>query len=323
MKVEIPTNHNGSINTAIFNFNGIKFATCGNDGIINLFSSEKIFTQGQNIEPEVKLIKNGHSKPVVSLSFSHPIYGTFLASCGQDKKLIIWKEKYPNDYENIYEYKHENSVTCCKFAPYNYGLIVICGTEKGDISIHELQKNYQKWNVQILKNIHKDGINSIDWAPASQPINIFFDDEENSKEENKDILDDNDNEDILQPMKFITCGNDNKVNIFMSKRNTINSFIKINEFDTEDIPKDVAFLNFVGYTQLTFACGLNSRKCLIYKCLNNEWKKTFEINVGGNISKLNWSLCGTYLGISSKKNEKDNVIKFYRENLDETWVEVN
>ena len=323
MKVEIPTNHNGSINTAIFNFNGIKFATCGNDGIINLFSSEKIFTQGQNIEPEVKLIKNGHSKPVLSLSFSHPIYGTFLASCGQDKKLIIWKEKYPNDYENIYEYKHENSVTCCKFAPYNYGLIVICGTEKGDISIHELQKNYQKWNVQILKNIHKDGINSIDWAPASQPINIFFDDEENSKEENKDILDDNDNEDILQPMKFITCGNDNKVNIFMSKRNTINSFIKINEFDTEDIPKDVAFLNFVGYTQLTFACGLSSGKCLIYKCLNNEWKKTFEINVGGNISKLNWSLCGSYLGISSKKNEKDNVIKFYRENLDETWVEVN
>ena len=323
MKVEIPTNHNGTINTANFNFNGIKFATGGNDGVINIYSSEKIFTKGQNIEPEVKLIKNGHSKPVLSLSFSHPIYGTFLASCGQDKKLIIWKEKYPNDYENIYEYKHENSVTCCKFAPYNYGLIVICGTEKGDISIHELQKNYQKWNVQILKNIHKDGINSIDWAPASQPINIFFDDEENSKEENKDILDDNDNEDILQPMKFITCGNDNKVNIFMSKRNTINSFIKINEFDTEDIPKDVAFLNFLGYTQLTFACGLNNGKCLIYKCINNECKKAYEINVGGNISKLNWSLCGTYLGISSKKNEKDNVIKFYRENLDETWVEVN
>jgi protein transport protein SEC13 len=323
MKVEIPTNHNGTINTANFNFNGIKFATGGNDGIINLFSSEKIFTQGQNIEPEIKLIKNGHSKLVLSLSFSHPIYGTYLASCGQDKKLIIWKEKSENNYENIYEYKHENSVTCCKFAPYNYGLIVLCGTEKGEIIIHELQKNYQKWNVQILKNIHKDGINSIDWAPASQPINIFFDEEENSKEENKDILDDNDNDDILQPMKFITCGNDNKVNIFMSQRNTINSFIKINEFDTEDIPKDVAFLNFVGYTQLTFACGLKNGKCLIYKCINNEWKKTYEINVGGNISKLNWSLCGTYLGISSKKNEKDNEIKFYRENLDETWIEVN
>ena len=325
MKVEIPTNHNGSINSAIFNFNGMKFATCGNDGIINIYSSEKIFTSGQNIQPEIKLIKNGHSKPILNLSFSHPINGTYLASSGQDKKLIIWKEKSQNNYENIYEYKHESSVTCCKFAPYKYGLIIICGTEKGDITIHELQKNYQKWNVHILKNIHKNGINSIDWAPDSQPINIFYDEEENSKEENKEINDDNDNNDendILLPMKFITCGNDNKINIFVSKRNTINSFIKEKEFDIEDVPKDVSFLNFVGYTQLTFACGLNNGKCLIYKWINNEWKKTYEINVGGNVSKINWSLCGTYLGISSKKDEKDNIIKFYRENLDETWIEV-
>ena len=298
MKVEIPTNHNGSINSAIFNFNGMKFATCGNDGIINIYSSEKIFTSGQNIQPEIKLIKNGHSKPILNLSFSHPINGTYLASSGQDKKLIIWKEKSQNNYENIYEYKHESSVTCCKFAPYKYGLIIICGTEKGDITIHELQKNYQKWNVHILKNIHKNGINSIDWAPDSQPINIFYDEEENSKEENKEIIDDND------------------------KRNTINSFIKEKEFDIEDVPKDVSFLNFVGYTQLTFACGLNNGKCLIYKWINNEWKKTYEINVGGNIDKINWSLCGTYLGLSSKKDEKDNIIKFYRENLDETWIEV-
>ena len=324
MKVEIPTNHNGSINSAIFNFNGMKFATCGNDGIINIYSSEKIFTSGQNIQPEIKLIKNGHSKPILNLSFSHPINGTYLASSGQDKKLIIWKEKSQNNYENIYEYKHESSVTCCKFAPYKYGLIIICGTEKGDITIHELQKNYQKWNVHILKNIHKNGINSIDWAPDSQPINIFYDEEENSKEENKEIIDDNDNNDendILLPMKFTTCGNDNKINIFVSKRNTINSFIKEKEFDIEDVPKDVSFLNFVGYTQLTFACGLNNGKCLIYKWINNEWKKTYEINVGGNIDKVNWSLCGTYLGISSKINE-NNIIKFYRENMDESWVEV-
>ena len=325
MKVEIPTNHNGSINSAIFNFNGMKFATCGNDGIINIYFSEKIFTSGQNIQPEIKLIKNGHSKPILNLSFSHPINGTYLASSGQDKKLIIWKEKSQKNYENFYEYKHESSVTCCKFAPYKYGLIIICGTEKGDITIHELQKNYQKWNVHILKNIHKNGINSIDWAPDSQPINIFYDEEENSKEENKEIIDDNDNNDendILLPMKFITCGNDNKINIFVSKRNTINSFIKEKEFDIEDVPKDVSFLNFVGYTQLTFACGLNNGKCLIYKWINNEWKKTYEINVGGNIDKINWSLCGTYLGKKKKKGEKDNIIKFYRENLDETWIEV-
>ena len=79
-------------------------------------------------------------------------------------------------------------------------------------------------------------------------------------------------------MKFISCGNDNMINIFVSEKNTIDSFNKIKEIDLKIIPKDIAFLNFVGYTQLTFACGLNNGKCLIYKCINNEWKKTYEIN---------------------------------------------
>ena len=315
MKVEIPSNHNGSINIAEFNYNGNKLATGGIDGVINIFSSDKIFKKGINLEPEKQLIKNGHNKSILDLSFSHPIYGNYIASCGQDKKLIIWKEKSMNDFENIYEYKHESPVKCCKFAPYQYGLIVICGTTNGDITIHELQKNYQKWNFHELKNIHKDGINSIDWAPSSPPINIF-------KEDEKELSDSEDDNIELEPMKFITCGNDKVINIFVSKDNNIESFYKEKEINLELIPNDISFLKFIGYTKLTFACGLNDGKCLIYKYNNKEWKMTYEINVGGIIDKVNWSLCGTYLGISSKINEKDNLIKFYRENMDESWVEV-
>ena len=321
MKVEIPSNHNGTINIAEFNYNGNKFATGGIDGIINIFSSEKIFKEGKNLEPDIKLIKNAHNKSILNLSFSHPIYGNYIASCGHDKKLIIWKEKSINEYENIYEYKHDSPVKCCKFAPYQYGLIVICGTLNGDITIHELQKNYQKWNFHILKNIHENGINSIDWAPAISPIDIFLTDEENSIEKNEEKSDQEDNLDDLEPMKFISCGNDGYINFFVSKKNTIDSFSKEKEICLESIPNVVAFLNFVGYTQIVFACGLNNGKCLIYKYLNNEWKNTYKIDVKGDICKLNWSLCGTYLGISSR-NEKDNIIKFYRENMDESWVEV-
>ena len=321
MKVEIPSNHSGTINIAEFNFNGNKFATSGVDGIINIFSSEKIFKEGKNLEPEIKLIKSGHNKSILNISFSHPIYGNYLASCGHDKKLIIWKEKSITEYENIYEYKHDSPVKCCKFAPYQYGLIIICGTLNGDITIHELKKTYQKWNFYILKNIHKNGINSIDWAPATSPINIFLTDEENSLEKNKEKSDPEDILDDLEPMKFISCGNDGNINIFISKKNTIDSLCKEKEIKLESIPNDIKFLNFVGYTQIVFACGLNNGKCLIYKYSNKEWKKTYEINVKGDICKLNWSLCGTYLGISCK-NEKDNIIKFYRENMDESWVEI-
>ena len=120
------TNHSGIVNTAKFNYNGAKLVSGGNDGIINLFSTDNILKNKGNIIPDLKLIKNGHNKPISDLSFSHPLLGNYLASCSYDKKLIIWKEKSPNDYENIYEYKHDSPVKCCKFAPYKYGLIILC-----------------------------------------------------------------------------------------------------------------------------------------------------------------------------------------------------
>lgn len=310
------THHSGTVNNIQFNYNGMKFSTCGNDGKINIFSIEKLYSKG-NISPYIELIKNGHNQPINDLSFSHPYFGTYLASCGNDKKLIIWKEKSLNNYENIFEYKHKSPAKCCKFAPYNNRVLVICGTKNGSISIHELQKNLQEWNSYLLENIHLNGINSIDWAPDTPPINL----EEEVYEENDNYI--NIEEDL--PMKFISCGNDCKINIFESKDNTINSFIKEKSIDVDGIiPKDIAFLNFIGYTDLTFACGLDNGKCLIFKYYDGDWKNTFNINIGCSIIKICWSICGTYLGISSKNdNENDNNhIRFFRENMDETWVEV-
>ena len=315
------TNHSGIVNKIEFNFNGNKFATCGNDGKINIFSTEKIFSSKNNILPEVELIRNGHNKPISDLSFSHQNYGNYLASCGNDKKLIIWKEKSTNNYENIFEYKHKSPVKCCKFAPYQDRLIIICGTSDGSISLHELQKNFQKFNSFLFENVHMNGINAIDWLPISPPIYL---EEENEKEDDDNINYDNFEENL--PMKFISCGNDSKINIFESKENNIETFFmeKTLNLTKGIIPIDIAFLNFIGYTDLTFACGLNNGECVIYKWKDEEWKDTYTIDIGNNIIKICWSVCGTYLGISSKNgnvNDKAS-IRFFRENMDETWIEV-
>ena len=62
MKIEFPSNHDGSLNTSEFNYNGNKLATGGVDGVINIFSTEKIFKEGKNLEPDIKLIKNGKNR---------------------------------------------------------------------------------------------------------------------------------------------------------------------------------------------------------------------------------------------------------------------
>ena len=316
--ISFPSFHNGVVNSIKFNYTCDKIATCGNDYKINIFSFDKIKKNNDNII-ESELINNGHEQSIWDLSFSHPSLGKYLASCGFDNKLIIWKENEsnPNIYENIYTYNHQASVNCCKFAPHEYGLIVLCGVSDGSVSLHEYKPNSGSWACQIIEKVHKNGINSIDWAPAIPPINF------------EDIKDEN-NYDIneLNPMRFITCGNDNRIHIYKSQNNNIVNFVEeINQdndkgFTYESIPKSVSFLNYVGYAYLTFAVGFEDGKCLIYKYNsdNNSWKIKAELNLNCPIIKVSWSTCGTYLGISSFDNNEQ--IRFFKENMDEKWVEV-
>ena len=123
--------------------------------------------------------------------------------------------------------------------------------------------------------LHKNGVNSIDWAPATPPVNLLDDNE--SVDNNDENIEDN--YDMLVHMSFISCGNDCKINIFQAEKNTIDSFSIIKSIDLKkQVPRDIAFLNFVGYTELTFACGLDDGRCLIYKNYEDDWKNTFTIN---------------------------------------------
>ena len=48
------------------------------------------------------------------------------------------KEVSKNNWKEIYEYLgHKNILTCISFAPYEYGLILLCGSLDGYISLHE------------------------------------------------------------------------------------------------------------------------------------------------------------------------------------------
>ena len=316
--ISFPSFHNGAVNSIKFNYKGDKIATCGNDFKINIFSFDKIKKNNEKCL-ESELINNGHEQSIWDLSFSHPSLGNYLASCGYDNKLIIWKENdsNPNIYDNIYTYIHQASVNCCKFAPKEYGLIVLCGVSDGSISLHEFQQNSNSWVTQIIENVHSNGINSIDWAPSIPPINFDDNDEGNNN------IDSNE----LNPMRFITCGNDCKIHIYKSQNNNISTFVEeLNKddigFKYENIPKSVSFLNYVGYAYLTFAVGFEDGKCLIYKYDNdnNSWEIKSEINLNCPIIKVSWSSCGTYLGISTFNNNEQ--IKFFKENMDEKWIEV-
>ena len=318
-KITFPSFHNGSVNFIKLNHQGDKIATCGDDCKINIFSLEKIKSSTDK-QPISELINNGHEQSIWDLSFSHPSLGNFIASCGYDNKLIIWKENKssPNIYENIYTKIHSSSVNCCKFAPKEYGLIILCGLSDGSISLHQFNKNSNSWIFNSIEKIHKNGINSVDWAPSIPAIT--FDDVDDDEENNSNI-ENLHNE--LNPMRFVTCGNDNMIHIYVGQGDNINSFVEEffeKELIYESAPKSVSFLNYVGYAYLTFAAGFEDGKCIIFRFDNDNklWSVQDEIIVESPIIKVNWSECGTYLGISCR-NDNEPII-FFKQNLDEKWI---
>jgi hypothetical protein len=131
-------------------------------------------------------------------------------------------------------------------------------------------------------------------------------------------------------MRFVTCGNDNKIHIYVGQGDNINSFVEEffeKEFNFESAPKSVSFLNYVGYAYLTFAAGFENGKCIIFRYDNDNklWMIKDEIDVMSHIIKVNWSECGTYLGISCKNENYDDsnngeAIVFFKQNLDEKWI---
>ena len=67
----------------------------------------KIFELSEDVQP---IILEGHEGPVYQVSWAHPTFGSILASCGQDGRVIVWKEKddSKDNWESVYELMMDN-----------------------------------------------------------------------------------------------------------------------------------------------------------------------------------------------------------------------
>jgi protein transport protein SEC13 len=77
-----------------------------------------------------------HEGPVWQVAWAHPKFGSLLASCSYDGKVIIYKEQSLNQWVQAHVHSfHESSVNSIAWAPYEYGLSLACGGADGNVSI--------------------------------------------------------------------------------------------------------------------------------------------------------------------------------------------
>lgn len=242
-----------------------------------------------------------------------------LASCGFDKKVIVWKETSSNNWEKVFEYnEHKHSVNSIAFASQEYGLMLLCGSSDGYISIHEYRN--EQWNSK-KHEAHSLGVNSVSWGPSFYPISF-----QNEQESNK--------RDSLAPLRFVTGGCDNLIRVWTMKVEEWKSGLSDSYSDNNkkfhvvdlnghtDWVRDVAWLNYIGYAQDTIATCSEDQTVLIwtYDESNNKWNNsTLNKNFDAPTWKVSWSPCGTFLAVSTG----ENCVYLFRESVDGKWEEIS
>jgi protein transport protein SEC13 len=309
---EIQSSYLSNINSIKYSNDGKRLATCNNDGKIYIFSIEESNNQNQiNKNPDCIIFENGHSNSIWDISFSNSELGNFLASCGNDNKLIIWYENSKNNFQNIYTYNHQNSINSCEFCPKEYGIILLCCSSDSSISLHELKKDNNSFFSYQINNAHEKGVNCINWGPSIKNIN--FDEDDNNINNNNNLLNDN-----LMPLRFVSCGVDGKIILWISKNNNIENFNKEIIFNYEHAIKCISWLNYIGYANETIAFGTDDGFVKILKFKIGKWICSSSFNCQFSILKIFWSSNGSFLSVS---NGKFNL--FLQENMDEKLEEVN
>ena len=84
--------HTDMVHDAQLDYYGRRLATCSSDMVVKLFD-----IHGDSHQHIADL--RGHTGPVWQVSWGHPKYGSVLASCSFDHRVIIWKEGPNNQWQ--------------------------------------------------------------------------------------------------------------------------------------------------------------------------------------------------------------------------------
>jgi protein transport protein SEC13 len=100
------------------------------------------------------------------VSWAHPKFENVIATCGYDKRILLWKEVQQQKWQNIWEVEAASSVNSIAWAPWEYGPILAAGSADGHI--HIISKKGDQWeHKKVLA--HEGGVNSVSWGPSTEP----------------------------------------------------------------------------------------------------------------------------------------------------------
>ncbi|KAJ3200302.1 GTPase-activating protein S13 [Clydaea vesicula] len=298
------------LHDAQLDYYGNHLATCSSDNTAKIFKVENS-NQQQQQQQNQKLIANltGHKGPVWQVAWSHPKFGNLLATCSYDSTVFIWKDPGNNGkWVKIKEHcAHSASVNSISWAPHEFGLILVCGSSDGNISVLSIKED-NEWVSSVIQNAHQIGCNSVSWAPSNIPGSLVNTSGGNVSD--------------TMEKRFVSGGCDNLIKIWKFD-DASSSWITEHTLDGHsDWVRDVAWAPSVGLSQSYIASCSQDKSVVIWvqSSSTSPWQKndlTKEL-FGDVVWRCSWSPSGNILAVSSG----DNKVSLWKEGIEGSWQKV-
>ena len=295
----IETTHRDMIHDAQLDYYSRRLATCSSDRSIKIYD----VTDTSNV---LSAELGGHDGPVWQVDWAHPRFGTLLASCGYDQRIIVHSEVRPNyqqpaQWNPFYQYDgHKSSVNSISWAPNEYGLILAAASSDGTVSCHE-HVDGTDWEHNDFK-AGPMGCNSVSWAPFKAPGS--------------------ENEDGSTTLRLVTGSCDGVARIW--SRDPVTKKFKMDKAFANshtDWVRDVAWAPTSSVPTNTIATCSEDKTVWIHKeTTDGDWKSE---QLGADFTKpvwrVSWSITGNVLAVSTGDQE----VTLWKESIDHKWVQLS
>ncbi|PQQ20671.1 protein transport protein SEC13 homolog B-like [Prunus yedoensis var. nudiflora] len=160
--LKVETGHQDTIHDVVMDYYGKRLATGSADNTVKIIGVS-------NSASQHLATLTGHQGPVWQVAWAHPKFGSLLASCSYDGRVILWKEGNHNEWTQAHVFDdHKSSVNSIAWAPHELGLCLACGSSDGNISVFTARAD-GGWDTSRIDQAHPVGVTSVSWAPSTAP----------------------------------------------------------------------------------------------------------------------------------------------------------
>jgi len=291
---KIELDHKDMVHDSAIDYYGKRLATASSDSTVKITN-----IGGASAPSQLVATLTGHYGPVWRVGWAHPKYGSILASCGYDGRVIVWKEAATGQWSQLHVFdNHKASVNSIAWAPYELGLCLACGSSDGTISVISMRLDTGGgWDAATIERAHPVGVTAVSWAPAAALGSMVGSDQ------------------LVH--KLVSGGFDCVVKVW----EFVNGGWKLESALVSDVHKecvrDVSWAPVLGLAKSTIASASQDGKVVIWTSGKGggKWEGKLMRDFEAPVWRVSWSLTGNILSVAAGEGD----ITLWKESSDGQW----